>query len=198
MLKNPNEFDKNKTIVYFIRHGERIHIPGNSNLGLQIPGPGLTMLGKKQAKKVGKELSKLKDEIDVLYSSNMTRAIETAEEVGKQINKKLIVVPEISEFKHIVFEKKIHKKLYWKHYFKLKKALQTFDKILLKNKGKVIVIVAHGNVIKSLIFRKLGLSLRNTARFHNMNCNISVARYIGKKLDQVCSINSESIKHSSI
>ncbi|MFA5019800.1 MAG: phosphoglycerate mutase family protein [Candidatus Pacearchaeota archaeon] len=198
MLKNPNEFDKGKTIVYFIRHGERVHIPDKKNFGLEIPGPGLSALGKKQAKKVAKEISKIKDEIDVLYSSNMKRAIETAEEIGKKINKKPKIVPNISEFRKIVFERKIHKNEFWKHYFKQRKALKTFDKILLANNGKVIVIVAHGNVIKALIFRKLGLSLKNSGKFHNMNCNISVARYLGKRLDHVCSFNTESIKHSSI
>lgn len=198
MLKNPNEYDKGKTIVYFIRHGERIHIPGNPNLGLEIPGPGLTARGKRQAKKVAKEFAKIKDEIDVLYSSSMTRAIETAEEISKKIGKKARIISGIVEFRHIVFEKKVHKLEFWKHYFKQRKAKTTFNKILMKNKGKVIVIVAHGNVIRALIFGKLGMSLRNLAKFHNLNCNISVARYVGKKLDHVCSFNSESINHSFV
>ena len=58
MLKNLNEYEKGRTIVYFVRHGERIHIPNSPNSGLLIPGPGLTSKGKKQAIEVAKELYK--------------------------------------------------------------------------------------------------------------------------------------------
>lgn len=198
MLKNPNEFEKGKTIVYFIRHGERIHIPNSPDIGILIPGPGLTKKGKSQAKKVAKELSKIKSEIDVLYCSEMTRAIETANEIGKKIGKKPIIVKGIAEFSDIIWKRKIHKAKFWGNYFKQRKSIKEFNKLLDKNKGKVIVMVVHGNVIKSLIFRKLGLSLKKSGFFHHMNCHISIARYKGKKLDHISCYNSNTIHHSSI
>src|SRR3989338_8571447 len=196
MLKNLNEYEKGRTIVYFVRHGERIHIPNSPNSGLLIPGPGLTSKGKKQAIEVAKELSKIKNEIDFLYSSNMNRAIETANEISKKIGKKSVIVEGISEFGKDLWKRQIHKIKFWKNYFKLKRAVKSFDDILEKNKGKVIVIVCHGNVIKALVFRKMGLSLKKSGMFHNMNCNISIARYDGKKLDHVCCFNSNTVRHS--
>lgn len=50
MLKNPNKYEKGKTIVYFVRHGERIHMPNSPESGLLIPGPGLTAKGRKHSK----------------------------------------------------------------------------------------------------------------------------------------------------
>ncbi len=196
MLKNPNKYEMGRTIVYFVRHGERIHIPNSPNSGLLIPGPGLTPKGKKQAREVAKKFSKIKDEIDVLYSSGMTRAIETANEISKQIDKKPIIVKGISEFNVAVWDRKVYKKKFWENYLKQSRAIKTFNKILEKNKGKVIVIVAHGNVIKALIFRKWGLSLKKCGNVHHMNCYISVVRYKGKKLDHICCFNSNTLEHS--
>ena len=59
-LKNPTNYEKGKTLVFLVRHGDRIHISGNPNLGLKIPGPGLSALGKKQAKSVAKKFAKIK------------------------------------------------------------------------------------------------------------------------------------------
>ncbi|MCK5149424.1 histidine phosphatase family protein [Candidatus Pacearchaeota archaeon] len=59
-LKNPKNYEKGKTLVFLVRHGDRIHISGNPNLGLKIPGPGLSALGKKQAKSVAKKFAKVK------------------------------------------------------------------------------------------------------------------------------------------
>ena len=196
MLKNLNEYEKGRTIVYFVRHGERIHIPNSPGLGFLIPGPGLTLKGKRQAIEVAKELSKIKNEVDGLYSSDMARAIETAREISKKINKKTIIVNGISEFSTDLWKRQIWGVKFWKNYLKLRRAIKVFDRLLEKNKGKVIVIVCHGNVIKALTFRKMGLSLKRSGMFHNMNCNISIARYNGKKLDHVCCFNSNTVRHS--
>jgi broad specificity phosphatase PhoE len=195
MLKNPSEYEKGRTIVYFVRHGERIHIPNAPESGIIIPGPGLNLKGKKQAKRIAKELSKMKPEIDILYCSEMTRAIETAEEISKTIGKKPIIVKDIAEFTIAAWKKQFYKKEFWENYFKQRKAIKAFNKILDKDKEKVIVIVAHGNVIKTLVFRKMGLSLKNTGRFHQANCYVSIARYIGRKLDHVCCFNNSVIDY---
>src|SRR3989338_1523111 len=196
MLKNLNEYEKGRTIVYFVRHGERIHIPNSPGAGLLIPGPGLTVKGRRQAIKVANELSKIKNEVDGLYSSDMARAIETAREISKKINKKPIIVEGISEFGTDTWKRQIWGVKFWKNYLKLRRAIKVFDRLLEKNKGKVIIIACHGNVIKALTFRKMGLSLKKSGFFHNMNCNISIARYNGKKLDHICCFNSNTVRHS--
>jgi hypothetical protein len=55
VLKNPDKYQLGKTIIYFVRHGDRIHIPGT-------PEPhdfSLSAKGKKQAKDVAKKFAKI-------------------------------------------------------------------------------------------------------------------------------------------
>jgi len=197
MLKNPNKFEKERTIVYFIRHGERIKTLDSPDSGLNQPGPGLTNLGKRQAKAAAKELLKIKNEIDKVYCSSMTRAIETCKIISKRINKKPIIIPELSEFDTSFWRRKFYTRKFWKNYLLHKKAIKAFNKILEENKGKLIVLVIHGNVIKALIFRKMGLSIKKSGKFHTRNCNFAIAQYKNKKLQHICCFNSNSIDHKS-
>ena len=191
VLKNPNNYHKGKTMVYLIRHGDRLFIPRGKKDKYCVPDSGLSAKGKRQAKAVAKQFAKVKDEIDVFISSNMGRALETAEEVGKAIKKKPKIYKELAEHNNIVWSWKIHKLGFWNHYFKHRLTLKIFDKILEQNKGKVIVIVAHGNVIKGIIGKKLGLSRKKIGLLDMHNCHISLLRFVGKKLEYVPYINSK-------
>jgi broad specificity phosphatase PhoE len=193
VLKNPSEYQKGKTFVYLVRHGDRIFIKGGKDEGLKKGGPGLSALGKKQAKSVAREFLKLKGSTDVFISSSMTRALETANEIGKVIKKKPKVYDELCEFNQIVMGRKYYHYNFWKHYFKHRISLRIFDKILEQNKGKVIVIVAHGNIIKGIIGKKLGLSLSQIARFDYHNCHVTLARFKGTKLDYIHCFNSKGV-----
>jgi len=193
VLKNPTEYEKGKTIVYFVRHGDRLHIPNKKDIGLKYPGPGLSKLGKKQAKNLAKEFLKKKREIDILYCSGMTRAIETAQEIGKIIKKKPKICKELSEFNAILWYGKIYHKKFWKHYKKYIEAKRAFNKILEKNKGKVVVIVAHGNIIRGLFGHKFGLSFKKRGAFDSNNCHISKLRFKGKNLNWIYYLNSTGV-----
>ena len=193
VLKNPSEFQEGKTIVYFVRHGDRIHIPGNKDIGLISGGPGLSVLGKRQAKEVAKKFSKIKKEIDKIYSSDMNRAIETAEIIGKQINKKPKIIEGISEFNKIVWDNRIYHYKFWKHYLKHRFSLKVFDKILKENKGKVILIVAHGNIIKGIVGKKMRFNHSQISKFDYHNCHISLVRFKGTKLDYIHYFNSKEL-----
>lgn len=185
VLKNPDKYQEGKTIVYFVRHGDRVHVPHSKDIGLIKGGPGLSLLGRKQAKNVAKEFSKVKNEIDKIYSSDMTRAMETAEIIGEKIGKKPIIIGSISEFDKIVWENKIYHHRYWKNHKKHKNSINVLNKLLKENKGKVILIVAHGNVNKGLIGKKLGLSNSQIRKLDYNNCHISLVRFDGTKLDYI-------------
>ena len=193
VLKNPNKYQEGKTIVYFVRHGDRIHIPNNKGAGLISGGLGLSSLGKKQAKEVAKKFSKIKSEIDKIYSSDMNRAIETAEIIGKEIKKKPKIIEGISEFDKIVWDNRICHYKFWKHYLKHRISLKVFDNILKENKGKVILIVAHGNVIKGIIGKKMKFTHSQISKFDYHNCHISLVRFNGTKLDYIHYFNSNGL-----
>ena len=193
VLKNPSDYEKDRTIVFFVRHGDREHKEGKPGIGFEHPGPGLSMKGKKQAKEVAKEFAKIKDEIDEIYVSTMSRAIETAEEISSKINKKARKVHELCEFNQILWKRVFWKRSFWKHFKKYKQASRAFDKILEKNKKKVIVVVCHGNVIKGLVGNKLGLSLKQIGAFDYHNCHITRVRFKGKKLSYINYFNSKGL-----
>lgn len=70
--------------VYFVRHGES---EANATRIRQGSGSHLTKKGLEQSRFLGKRLAALP--IDVIISSTHTRALETAEEIRKIINKKI-------------------------------------------------------------------------------------------------------------
>jgi len=189
VLKNPNKYQIGKTIVYFVRHGDRIHIQG-------APEPhdfSLSPKGKKQAKDIANKFSKIKNEIDVIYTSPMKRAYETAVEIGKKINKRPIVIKNFEEVHKILEKPLIFSKAYWKSRKDFSKKQKIFDKILDKEKGKAIIIVAHGRLDRMLIGRKLGLSHSKCNLFDANNCHITIARFSGKKLDYIHCVNSKDL-----
>ena len=190
VLKNPSEYDKGKTILLLIRHGERIKIPG-------APEPHDFSLSKKgisQAKNLAKKISKIKREIDVLYSSSMKRAKETAEIVGKSVGKKVNILPKFEEVSRLLEGKKYYKIDYWKARKKLRETQKIFDNMLIKNKGKLIVLVAHGRLNKILVGKKIGISFSKIKIFHFSNCFISLLRFDGKELEKIYSCNGSNFK----
>lgn len=189
MIKNPSEYEKGKTIVYLVRHGDYISdksIP-------RFPGSGLSKKGKSQARKIAKSFEKIKNQIDIFYTSPMTRAKQTSEFISKKINKKHIEIKEFSEYNKFLWKRKILHKNFWKHYHFHRKSLTIFNKILRKHKGKVILISAHGNMIKGLIGKKLGLSLRQIEKINYDNCHLSKLRFLDTKLDFIYYINSADL-----
>jgi len=190
VLKNPSEYDKGKTILLLIRHGERIKIPG-------APEPHDFSLSKKgisQAKNLAKKISKIKREIDVLYSSSMKRAKETAEIVGKSVGKKVNILPKFEEVSRLLEGKKYYKIDYWKARKKLRETQKIFDNMLIKNKGKLIVLVAHGRLNKILVGKKIGISFSKIKIFHFSNCFISLLRFDEKELEKIYSCNGSNFK----
>jgi len=67
--------------IYMVRHGES---EGNLNLSVQSNIEPLTETGKKQAQIVAKRLKNI--DIDVVVSSTAVRAVQTAEEIVKELN----------------------------------------------------------------------------------------------------------------
>lgn len=189
VIKNPNEYQRGKTIVYFVRHGEIMHIPG-------APRPhdfGLSKEGKKQAKTVAKMFIPIKSEVDIIYSSPMKRAYETAIEIGKAVGKKPKVIKGFEEVHKILEHPNPFSKNYWSARIDFSKKQKIFDDLLEKNKCKVIVIVAHGRLNRMLVGRKLGLSDKKSNLFDSNNCHISRIRFKGKKIDYLNYINSRNL-----
>ena len=88
------------SILILMRHGQSIwNLQNRFTGGIDVP---LTRKGIKQAKKAGKELKKMGISIDHVYSSKLSRSIETARCVmnnlgSSNINKQIIKVSALNE-----------------------------------------------------------------------------------------------------
>lgn len=76
--------------LYLVRHGEAASSWGD------IPDPGLSELGRAQARGTAEKLASFTDPIDIL-SSPLLRAQETAIPLEEKWNKKAKIIPAVSE-----------------------------------------------------------------------------------------------------
>lgn len=178
--------------LYLIRHGE-----SEWNVLKRIQGnkdTNLTELGQSQASFLA---SRLVDEnIDIIYSSDLTRAYETARAISDKINKPLIkdkllreiqfgsweglTISEIKanfaqEYKTWLnepgkFELKDGESLH-----DLKKRMKVFIiGVLNKNQDKNIAIVSHGATLKVLILELLAMDLLHFKNITLDNVSLSI------------------------
>ncbi len=159
------------TKLFLVRHAETCW-NREKRLQGQI-NTRLSKLGKQQAKKIAQ---RLKDEkFDAIYTSQLSRAIDTAKEINKFHNKKIILCPELNEIKFGIFEglkredvKKKHPKMYKEREKKIytyrikngesfkdvwKRVNKILKVIIKKYPAGNVLVVGHG-ATKMLIIKK--------------------------------------------
>jgi broad specificity phosphatase PhoE len=149
--------------IILTRHGETIENKKGMSQGW-LPGR-LSSLGKKQAKLVAKRLKDVR--IDVIYTSDLARAHDTAKEIAKfHKNTKLIIDKRIKERSLGVFSGKTREEYNWnsvpgtlltkkpkngESYKELHKRVKEFYRMLLKKySDETILIVSHGGSMRAL------------------------------------------------
>jgi broad specificity phosphatase PhoE len=166
--------------IILLRHGE---VPANTGGGLSLGlDDELTDLGIRQAKAAAKRLAGM--DIDMIYSSPLTRARQTAEHVGLATGIEIHILPELSESGlHLGSGFAFKQPVYADHdslgpvpvdtedadqfFTRIKTAL----KIITGSKAKRILAVSHGHTIRELINQLLGIE--NRIRFPHGNCHAS-------------------------
>ncbi len=162
-----------KTKIYFVRHGDVVN-PNKIWYG-RLPGFPLSKLGKKQMQDTSE---KLKDKnIDIIYSSPLLRASQSAEIIKQKLNlKKIYFSKKILEVKSSLQGeldstlKKINFNIF-KSPGNLAKGetideclerMESFIKdVIKKHQGKNIVVVSHGDPIMLVRARYKGLPIVN-------------------------------------
>ncbi|MFH1325355.1 MAG: histidine phosphatase family protein [archaeon] len=148
--------------LILIRHGETIENKKGILMG-QLHGT-LSDEGIEQAKKVAK---RLKDEkIDAIYSSDLTRSLETAKEVIKYHQDiPMHIVKDLRERNFGELQGKTKIEIDWKWYMASDKripngetneeiyqrAKKFLDKIIHEHKNDTVLFVCHGGIGKFLI-----------------------------------------------
>lgn len=161
-LKELNQRKKNKTVFYFLRHGEADH--NVSGMGGPVKKEldektHLTDKGKKQIKEISEKLKK--EKIDLMFSSPMQRAQETAKIVSELLGIDFDVIPDLHDLNTGAYQGRqadeFNKEFpFWrklkeapeggenlrKSRARMIKAIKDLDK---KHKGKKILIISHGD-----------------------------------------------------
>lgn len=144
-------------------------------------------MGKEQARALGRFLSD--KDIEVLYSSDLPRALRTAEIVGKVLNLKPKVLKELREISTASPED-------WTEYIQkhhpdldflvggreslkmvMERGKRAWDKIIRENKGRNIAIVCHGVFTKALLY-SLGYKDHLLRNDHIPNTGVTVLEYV--------------------
>lgn len=156
-LKN-QKFSQNRYLI--LRHGESVSNLKEiiiSELPEKISSP-LTPRGRRQIKRVLKKLKK--EKIDLIFSSDLERAKETAEIIAKELKKEIIFDKRLREIKAGEFEGKSIQEYqnFWKSWEERfwkkpkggenfldvqKRLFSFFEDLERKYQGKTILIVSH-------------------------------------------------------
>ncbi|MDF2949657.1 MAG: alpha-ribazole phosphatase [Sedimentibacter sp.] len=180
--------------IYLLRHGQT-----NLNKGGKFQGAtdiDLNQLGKKQAELLGKRIQKYN--IDIIYSSDLKRVIETTEILNNYIGAEIIIKEELREInmgawdkltmeeRYIINEdyaKQWHKHLADLPYPNGECGQDVYNRVkeiidnIKKQKHENVAIVTSGGTIAILLCEFLGLEQYKRFSMEIDNCSISIISY---------------------
>ncbi|MGI8467839.1 MAG: histidine phosphatase family protein [Pyrinomonadaceae bacterium] len=198
------------TRLYLVRHGQSAK-NAERRFGGHSPTP-LSELGQRQAELTARALSK--EKISVIYSSDLLRAIETAEPLANLLNLEINATPAFRErhvgvLEGLTFDEA--RKQFPKDYYALvnrkishvisegesysqllRRAINFLHEIFRENQGKRIVVFSHTGTICFLTLYLLGAINRRT-KFTpwlvTSNCGINRFEFRGRKNLRVLAVN---------
>lgn len=171
------------TEVYFIRHSKTLKVNNDlnyDNLQFQNEKSCLSIEGEELAKETFDNHEY--DNIDIVYSSNYVRAIQTAKYLAKKNNIEINVVSDFGERKHGVnswnelpdnFEKRqFEDEKYKTNNGESQKEVRdrmynALNKVLNQNKGKRIAIISHSTAMMFLFGTWCNISYDGNSIFNN-------------------------------
>ena len=154
-----------QTIVYLIRHSKKLEKDlidsslNDENYQIAREKIILSVEGERRAKKLS-ELPELQI-IDVIYSSNYVRTIQTAKYLAEKKKLKINIDSRFNERKAGIYNKSTSIKEYYQDNFKnpegetpkevRERTYMAFMEAVNKNKGKKIAIFGHGAALTCLL-----------------------------------------------
>lgn len=195
------------TRLFLVRHGET---EWNKTLRYQghmdIP---LSEVGLAQAEKLALRLSK--EKLDAVYSSDLSRALETARAAAKYHNVSVDVIPELRETNFGRWEGLTYKEI--KQQFPeiadgwrvnprdikapdgeslgevSERCFIGLDKILTDNPGRNVLLVAHGGIIRIIVAKVLGIDINDYWKIKQTNVALNIIEFYGKDKGILCLLN---------
>lgn len=179
-------------ILILVRHGQ---YHSDKEKGIEH----LTALGRRQAKLTGKRLREFK--VNHIVHSSMPRAVETAEIIRKEMTYKGKFTP-CEYIRECVpgFPKHLRKKRGFTDINALKKNIAQVDRGFKKyfktpRKDSVEVLVCHGNVIRYLVCKVLGVDTETWIKMDILQGGISVVELRSKGNHRAMLISHNDVGH---
>lgn len=185
---------KDATEIIAIRHGETEWNAQQRWQGHHDTHLGPT--GRAQAEALGRRLAGWS--FDVLYSSDLTRAVQTADAIARRSGHQLVTEPRLRERKLGIFEGHTTTEVQLKYPEEFKRlrsgdvdfpipegesvrqkherTIDVFEDLAKRHVGQSIVVVTHGGILDSLFRHALQLPL--TAPRHFMLHNASINTFV--------------------
>lgn len=188
--------------LILVRHGETAELAKGV-----VQGYAPCKLNEKGIEQARRVSIRLKDEKpDAILSSDLCRAACTAQEIAKFHKIAIRYTPELREMKMGVFEGRPRDEFHQavaesgvsraefrpeggESYIDLKERVQAFlDKSLKKYKGKTVIIVTHGGVIKLILSILLKMPIEEALKIKPANASVSIIE-VGEKESKAHVIN---------
>jgi alpha-ribazole phosphatase len=196
-----------KTRVYLVRHGEtqwnrELRVMGQ----LDIP---LNNIGREQSRCTAGLLAQ--EKLSAIYSSDLSRAVETAQIIAAKHQLDAIPVPELREARYGLWEGLTRDDVLEKFpaEYELRKtdptnfrpsdgesrrelyqrASQTFSQLVARHPHQQIVLVSHGGTIRAILRYVLGLG-PGQGHFAVDNCGVSIIDREDDDSYEVFTVNS--------
>ncbi|MDW8031858.1 MAG: histidine phosphatase family protein [Candidatus Bipolaricaulota bacterium] len=196
-----------KTRVFLVRHGEtqwnaELRVMGQ----LDIP---LNERGRAQAHRTAELLAH--EEFAVIYSSDLVRAIETAQIIAAPHHLDVITVPELREARYGLWEGLTRDEVLKKfpHEYEMRRkdpsnfrpsggesrrelyerAAKIFSELVARHPHQKILIVSHGGTIRAILRYALGLG-PGDGHFAVDNCGITIIDREDDDIYEVFTVNS--------
>lgn len=196
--------------VILVRHGENDWVKKNRLAGW-IEGVHLNENGRFQAKDTAKRLAKLP--IQAIYSSPVTRCVETAEYVTKPHKLEIIELEDVGEVRYGNWEGKKIKNLatkpewhavqYYPSRFQFPegealrevqfRAIQAIESLSAKHKDDMIVVVSHADLIKLVLAHYLGVHIDLFQRIVISPASVSVLALMANGVVRVVRVNDTGV-----
>ena len=181
------------TTIYLIRHSKPLKVNNefnNDNLQIQNEKSSLSIEGENIAKE--KLNNKEFDNIDILFSSNYVRAIQTAKYLAEKNNLEINIISDLGERKFGIdsweqLPENFEKKQFLDENYKIgngesqkevrDRMYSTIMKILEENRNKRIAIVSHATAISYLLKKWCDIQIVDDKLRYSFNNNIILNGY---------------------
>ena len=205
------------TKLILVRHGQT-----EWNITGRFQGQSDTILsevGRKQARLLAENFETYySNKVDAIYSSDLKRAFETAETIGKKFSVDVKPDPRLreihfgkwegEEFEAVrksdpemlsnLFERPDLLKVDGGESFAevQNRAMESINEIVAANPNKIVVVAAHGAILRTIIGAMMEVPLRCVWKFRQDNTAVNLVRHDGKDF-MIALVNSTAhLQHS--